>query len=238
VPLLTRLAFLLHVVGGCVALLAGIVAVSSSKGRRLHRKAGSVFVVSMLVMAAFADYLAVVMPDQLPNLIGGTFTAYLVVTAWMTVWRPEHKIGLAEKIALGVIVCLSAPFAVLSFQLASGLRPFLKSAVPFEGPVLVAMYVFTFLTVTAAIGDLRMVLAGGIAGVRRILRHLWRMCLGLAMAAGSAFTNGFPRLLPADVHIPLGLLFVPQLLVLAVLVFWMLRVRFTAWYQSSPAARV
>jgi hypothetical protein len=190
----------------------------------------------MLVMAATADYLAVVMPDQLPNLLIGTFTIYLIATAWMTVRRPERSCGLAEKIALGVILCLSVPFAVLSVQLATGSRPFLKSAVPFEGPVLVAIYTFTSVMLLAAIGDLRMVLAGGIAGVRRLLRHLWRMCLGLAMAAGSAFTNGLPRLLPADVHVPLALLFVPQLAVLAVLVFWMLRVRFTAWYQGSAAA--
>ena len=219
-------------------MLAGIVAVSSSKGGRLHRKAGSLFVVSMLVMAACADYLAVVIPDQLPNLLIGTFTIYLIATAWITVRRPQWSSGFAEKIALGVILCLSVPFAVLSVQLATGSQPFLKSAVPFEGPVLIAIYTFTSVMLLAAIGDLRMVLAGGIAGVRRVLRHLWRMCLGLAMAAGSAFTNGFPRLLPADVHVPLALLFVPQLAVLAVLVFWMLRVRFTGWYQSAAVPRI
>jgi hypothetical protein len=238
VSLLTRLAFILHVAGGTVALLAGLVAISSSKGGRVHRTAGNVFVVSMVVMAAFADYLAVVMPDQLPNLIGGTFTIYLVATAWMTVWRPERTSGPAEQIALAVILLLSAPFAVLSFQLLTGARPFLRSAIPFEGPVLVAVYTFTSVMLLAAIGDLRMVVAGGVAGVRRILRHLWRMCFGLALAAGSAFTNGFPRLLPADVHVPLALLFAPQLAVLAVLVFWMLRVRFTGWYRRSAAPRV
>src|SRR6266516_7016977 len=44
----------------------------------------------------------------------------------------------------------------------------------------------------AAIGDAKLVLAGGISGARRIGRHLWRMCLGITLAAGSAFTNGFP----------------------------------------------
>ena len=43
-----------------------------------------------------------------------------------------------------------------------------------------------------AIGDAKLVLAGGISGARRIGRHLWRMCLGITLAAGSAFTNGFP----------------------------------------------
>ena len=86
-----------------------------------------------------------------------------------------------------------------------------------------------------AIGDAKLVLAGGISGARRIGRHLWRMCLGITLAAGSAFTNGFPRLLPNTVHVPLILLFVPQLSslgALGVLIFWMVRVRFTGWYKD------
>jgi len=60
------------------------------------------------------------------------------------------------------------------------------------------------------------------------------MCLGLAMTAGSAFTNGLPpRLLPHGVHVPLSLLFVPQLAALVLLVFWAVRVRFTGWYSRT-----
>ncbi|MGA2356938.1 MAG: hypothetical protein ABSG02_20785, partial [Terriglobales bacterium] len=205
---------------------------SSRKGARAHRMAGTVFCVSMLVMAAFAGYLAVAMPEQIPNLFIGTFTIYLVATAWSTVRRKEGSVGIPEKIALVVILCLFIPFAILSFQLATGLRPSFKSAVPLEGPVRIAIYCFTFFVAMAAIGDAKLVLAGGITGARRIGRHLWRMCLGLTFAAGSAFTNGLPRLLPKTVHVPLILLFIPQLTSLGLLVFWMIRVRFTGWYKD------
>ncbi|MDE2447606.1 MAG: hypothetical protein KGO22_01450 [Gammaproteobacteria bacterium] len=235
-PALTQLAIGLHIAGGTVGLLAGTVAVLAAKGARLHRVAGTVFFGSMLVMAAFADYLGVAIPDQLPNFFIGTFTIYLVATAWMAVRRKEGATGFAEKFALAVILCLCLPFAVLSFELAAGLTLSITSAVPIEGPVRIALYSFTFLMVLAAIGDARMLWAGGIAGARRIGRHLWRMCLGLAMAAGSAFTNGLPRLLPHGVHIPLTLLFVPQLAVLGLLIFWAARVRFTGWYlQTAPS---
>jgi uncharacterized membrane protein len=230
---LTPLAFGLHITGGTVALLAGTVAVLSAKGARLHRLAGTVFFVSMLVMAAFADYLAVIMPDQVVNFFIGTFTIYLVATAWMTVRREEGTSGFAEKIALLVSLCLCLPFVVLSCQLAAGLPPSVKSAMALKGPVLIAIYSFTALLVLALIGDARMVWAGGITGARRIGRHLWRMCIGLSLAAGSAFTNGLPRLLPHDVHVPLLILFVPQLAVLALLIFWALRVRFTGWYSRA-----
>jgi hypothetical protein len=61
------------------------------------------------------------------------------------------------------------------------------------------------------------------------------MCLGLTLAAGSAFTNGLPRLLPKTVHVPLIFLFIPQLSSLALLIFWVIRVRFTGWYRGLTA---
>lgn len=229
---MTKLALILHVLAGTIALSAGIVAMSCRKGAYAHRVAGTVFVISMLVMAAFADYLAVAMPEQIPNLFIGTFTIYLVATAWLTVRRKERSVGTPEKIALFVILCLCVPFVILSFELATGLQPSFKSAVPLEGPVRIAIYVFTFLVAMALIGDVKLVLAGGITGTRRIGRHLWRMCAGLTFAAGSAFTNGLPRLLPNTVHIPLIFLFIPQLSSLVLLIFWMIRVRFTGWYRD------
>jgi hypothetical protein len=228
----TKLALILHVLAGIIALSAGIVAMSSRKGGGVHRVAGTVFFVSMLVMAVFADYLAIAIPGQIPNLFIGTFTAYLVATAWLTVRRKERPVGVPEKVALLVALCLFLPFAVLSFQVATGSEPSFKSAVPLEGPVRVAIYSFTFLVAMAAIGDARLVWTGGVTGARRIGRHLWRMCLGLTFAAGSAFTNGLPRLLPKAVHVPLILLFIPQLSSLLLLIFWMIRVRFTGWYKG------
>src|SRR5439155_19243872 len=230
---LTTLAFILHIGSGAIALLAGASALASLKGGRFHRRAGTVFVVAMLIMAVAADFLAVVRPDQLPNLLVGTFTFYLIATAWLTVSRGAGESGLIEKVAFTVILCLFAPFAVLSFQLATGMTPFLNSAVPLRGPVMIAIYVFTMVTGIAVVTDLRVLLAGGITGKPRIERHLWRMCLGLAMAAGSAFTNGFPRLLPNGVHVPLIWLFMPQFIVLGVLFFWLIRVRFTRWYDGG-----
>jgi hypothetical protein len=59
-----------------------MVALFTSKGGRLHRIAGTIFFAAMLVMAAFALYLAVTIPDPVD-----VFIAYLVVTAWITVRR-------------------------------------------------------------------------------------------------------------------------------------------------------
>jgi hypothetical protein len=162
---------------------------------------------------------------------------YLVATAWLTVWRREGTIGLSEKIAFAVVLALLLFFGVLSFYLVTGLPLPFTSAMPIKGPVLIAMYSFTLVIAIAAASDARLLLAGGIAGAPRIARHLWRMCLGLTMAAGSAFTNGLPRLLPGHVHVG-TVFFLPQLVPLGLLIFWMIRVRFTGWSRRSAITEV
>jgi hypothetical protein len=228
---LTLLAYGFHIGAGTLGLVSGTIAAFAPKGGRLHRAAGTVFFVSMLVVAVFAAYLGVVVPDQV-NIFIAAFTAYLVATAWLTVRRKGGGIGVAEKIGLLAAIVLCAPFAILSFQLATGLPPLFKSTVKFEGPVLIAIYSFTLVLAIAALGDAKVVLAGGIAGAPRIARHLWRMCLGLTLAAGSAFTNGLPRLLPGAMHVT-PIFFVPQLIPLGLLIFWMIRVRLTGWYKTA-----
>lgn len=233
---LTTLAFVLHIGGGTLGLVSGLIAGFSPKGERLHRAAGNVFFASMLLMALFACYLAVVVPDQLVNVFIASFAFYLVATGWMTVRRKEGTIGFAEKIAMVVAFILWAPFAILSFQLASGLPPLFKSAVPFEGPVLIAIYLFATVLGIAALSDARVVYSGGISGAPRIARHLWRMCSGLTLAIGSAFTNGLARFLPGPYHVPLYF-HLPKLVPLGLLVFWLIRVRLTRWYRQTSVAQ-
>lgn len=228
----TLLAFALHIGGGALGLASGTVAVIARKGTRLHRMAGTIFAISMVVTAVFACYLGIVIPNQIVNVLIGTFTLYLVTTAWLTIRRTPGTVGVAEKLALLVSICLCTPFAVLAFQLATGATPMLKSAVPLTGPVLVAIYGFASVLGIAAIGDAKLVLAGGISGIPRISRHLWRMCVGLTLAAGSGFTNGLARLLPGPYHVPKAFFF-PQFIPLALMIFWLIRVRLKSW--RNPA---
>lgn len=226
------LAFVFHIAGGSVGLISGLVALCAPKGGRWHRAAGKVFVASMLVMGLFAAYLAVVRPGQIINLFIAAFALYLILTAWLTVRRRDGRAGLAEAGALAVSVMLCAPFALVMFQLVSGVTLF-KSAFAIEGPILIALCTFAAVIAAAAIGDARVVFARGISGTPRIARHLWRMGFGLTLAAGSAFTNGFARLLPGPYHVP-RVFFLPQLVLLMVMIFWLVRVRFPGWRPAAP----
>jgi hypothetical protein len=96
----------------------------------------------------------------------------------------------------------------------------------------------------AGAGDIRMLVRGGVFGVKRITRHLWRMCFGLFIAAGSFFlgpSNRPLRLLSAvglGQHLSPALFGTPLYLILSVLplvmlIFWLVRVRFRNAYQGS-----
>src|SRR6201998_2021991 len=95
----------------------------------------------------------------------------------------------------------------------------------------------------AAAGDVRMLVGGGVVGARRIARHLWRMCFGLFIAAGSFFmgpSNRPLRLLTAaglGQHLSpalfsTGVYMTLTLLPLVLLVYWLVRVRFTNFYNG------
>ena len=224
---LTTLVFALHILGGAIALVAGLVALCARKGGRIHRSAGGVFVMAMAVMAIFAAVLGAVRPGQIINVFIASFTLYLVATAWMAAKRGDGVAGTPEVMALVVSLVLCAPFGLLIFQILSGVNLF-ESAFAIKGPILIALLVFAGIMLIATIGDLRVVLGGGISGTPRIARHLWRMCFGLVLTLGSAFTNGFARLLPGPYHVPPAF-FVPQLLMLVVMLYWIVRVRLPGW---------
>jgi hypothetical protein len=89
-----------------------------------------------------------------------------------------------------------------------------------------------------AAGDVRMLVRGGVVGAKRIARHLWRMCFGLFIAAGSFFLGPSNRPLRLLSSVGLGqhlspalfsttLYLILTLLPLILLMFWLVPVRFT-----------
>lgn len=103
----------LHITGGIVGLLSGTVAMVYPKGSQGHRTAGKVFVVSMLIMAACATYLAV-LKHQIGNVIGGPLTFYLICTAWLAGRRGEQKPGMFDPGALVLALPSESPCGLLA----------------------------------------------------------------------------------------------------------------------------
>src|SRR5690242_17415553 len=140
----------------------------------------------MLIMGAFATYLAITR-NQPNNIGGGILTVYLVGTAWLTARRKDGETSRFDWIALLIPLTLG----ILSWM--GGIKTVRSGASSQDGvPVGMTLFMGSVMLLAAA-GDVRMLVRGGVSGTKRIARHLWRMCFGLFIAAGSFFFGGANR---------------------------------------------
>jgi hypothetical protein len=97
-------------------------------------------------------------------------------------------------------------------------------------------YIFASIATFAAMLDLSVILRRGISGRQRIARHLWRMLIAFFIAAGSFFP-GQLHLFPEFVREirPVIILFIPAFSIIAIMIFWLLRVLLTRWWKTSEA---
>jgi hypothetical protein len=215
----------LHIASGLLTLVAGAGAMTFRKGSSLHRRAGNVFFVSMLVLSSAGVILALIPAPNMGTIMGGTTAFYMVATAWATVIRPPGQVGRFEVIAAvaGFTIAIGAStFGVLAATSANG---------RFYGYPPLMYFIFATVIVVAAAMDVRMVARGGLIGAPRTSRHLSRMGLAFFMATGSFFF-GQPRFLPDFVR-ETALRPILGLLPLGLLVFWLIRVR--VWPRIAKA---
>ena len=91
-----------------------------------------------------------------------------------------------------------------------------------RGGMAYPLVMFALVALFAGEGDRRMIRAGGLKETARLRRHLWLMCTGLFIAAGSFFL-GPVRRIPEPLRIP-ALRLIP-LLVLVTMAYWLWRYR-------------
>ena len=208
---------LLHICGGTLGVISGFVAVFLRKGSRRHALAGTVFVISMMVLAASGSFMAIV-KSQPGNILGGTLTLYLVATAWLTVRRREGNPGLVDWVGLLFAATIASVALTWVFEAATS-QTGLKNGFP-AWPY--AM--FGLVALLSTIGDVRMIARRGFSGTQRIARHLWRMCFAFFIASASVFLAR-AHLFPAIMR-KTGALFLLSFLPLILMIFWLIRIRF------------
>ena len=231
-----------HLCAGTLGLVSGTAAMSFRKGSPQQVLAGKVFVASMLTMAVGAVYLAITR-HQPNNIGGGILTFYLIGTAWLTARRRDGETSRLDWVAMLI------PLAIGIFTWMVGIEVVLSGASSQDGVPVGMTFFMGSVCLLAAAGDVHMLVRGGVLGTKRIARHLWRMCYGLFIAAGSFFLgpqNRPLRLLSAvgiGQHLPPALFSTTLYLILTVLplillIFWLVRVRFTNAYKgkSMPLA--
>lgn len=224
--ILEQIVLVAHIGGGSAAILSGFIALLYRKGGRVHRAAGKVFSLSMIVMAIGASYLGYAHADVNDVVTGGT-TVYFIATAWMAAKRKEGQIGPFELWAFlavfaGVVVNLA--FAYAAATSASG--SFLNA------PANQYFIVAGVLGLAAGL-DLSVLLRGGVSGKERIARHLWRMFIALFIAVGSFFL-GQMQVFPEPIR-RIEILSAPVVIVFGAMLYWLARIAFTDWRAGSAS---
>ena len=231
------LILIVHICGGVVGLVSGTAAMCFRKGSPRHVLAGRIFVASMLTMAVGATYLGIVR-HQPNNTGGGILTFYLIGTAWLTARRRDGETSRFDWVALLI------PLAIGILNWMTGIKVLRSGHSSLDGvPVGMILFMGSVCLLTVA-GDVRMLVSGGVFGAKRIARHLWRMCFGLFIAAGSFFLGGSNRPLRLLSTVGIGkylspaifgttLYVVLTILPLILLIFWLVRVRFTKAYNGK-----
>jgi hypothetical protein len=218
-----------HISMGLVGILSGAAALTLRKGSRPHQLAGHVFFVSMLIMASMGATLAMTYSPNRGNVMGGAMTFYMVATAWTTVWRTPGKVGRLE-IGLALLGSTVAG-AGLTFGVMAATAP--NNMLDRYHPPLYFIFGSVALLLTAF--DVRMIARGGVTGASRLTRHLLRMSLAMFMATASLFL-GQPQVFPMALRHS-GVLPVPVLLVVAALLYWLIRIRVWPRLRRIRAAR-
>jgi len=218
----------LHILAGGLAIITGGTALAAAKGGAVHRKSGIVFVCAMVAMGASASILAYAKGGFAhPNFAGGFTAAYFVVTALTTVGAASawsRRVDIA-----GAIVAFTMAILLLARGVrAMGQPHFMMDGVP--GPMM--LFLATIFGLAFG-GDMRVLRSGALRGAARLRRHLWRMCFGLFVAAGSFFSirSRVAKILPEPFpSAPMRAL--PIVIIFVAMFYWLWRLR-----ASRAAAR-
>ena len=217
-----------HIAGGAIGMVTGVIALAARKGQRVHRAAGSVFVVAMFTAYAIGAGVAPFLDTgQRPNFVAGVMALYLLVSGALAARRRDATAGAPEVI--GLVIALSITAAGVIFMQMGAASP----SGTVDGSPPQAFFLFTIAGAFAAAGELHVLLRKTLSNTSRIARHLWRMCFSLFIASGSFFLGQqqvFPEALRDSV-----LLYAIALSPLPVMLFWLGKVRFDDWRRRRRA---
>jgi hypothetical protein len=216
-----------HIAMGTIGLASGAAALVYRKGGFGHRVAGTVFLLSMMLMSVSGAALAVLTPAAATfNVVIGGLTFYLVATSWATVMRRPGESGAFE------IGALLAALSIAGLGFGAGLVADSSAEGELDRLPALLYFIFGAVAAFAAALDLTVIVRGGVSGAQRIARHLWRMCFALLLAAIAFFIGQGAKVFPDAVR-ETNVLFAPVIAVIVLMVFWLFRVLLTNWHREA-----
>jgi uncharacterized membrane protein len=208
----------IHVTAGLLSLAAGAIALWAAKGSPLHRRAGLAFVVAMMTMGLTGAVLAIAKPDR-GTALAGVLAFYLTASALLTVRRTVAR----SRGLLTGLMLLALAISASEYALGFAARATPNGRV--DGYPAFFYFIFGTLTLLFALGDARVLHLRALDPARRLARRIGRM--GFAMwFATTSFFLGQAKVFPEPLRHAFGLRAIPVVLVMAVVIYWLVRARF------------
>ncbi|MEH6456477.1 MAG: hypothetical protein V7749_09155 [Cocleimonas sp.] len=201
--------WVIHTPAGTVAIISALTALFAKKGTPIHRKAGTYFTISMLIMLVSGS-VAAILKQSLDEIFLGGVVIYSVFTAWLTVYHKKGETGFLETIALAwiVLIAIAAYFANPSWG-------------DMRNPDTYSLWIG--LAICFALGDVRNLLQSGLSGSQRIIRHVWRIGFSLLWAA-LAFVDKIVKINGSTIEEITYIVIVPAILILLTTAYWIVNI--------------
>jgi hypothetical protein len=204
-----------HIFSGTVGLLCGFAILLFKKGTLLHKRIGSIFFYAMMVLGLTGA--AVGFARWIPlSALNGLLVCYFVLTSLLTMQKGNSIIVSLER-----MLALLGAALVVSFILFGKIARSMPEGM-LGGFDSIAYFVFGSVAAFAVASDVHYLLKQNHSVRARLIRHLWRMLFPLFMAT-AAFFLGQAKLFPAQIQQSF-LIFVPVIIVIAAMLFWVARV--------------
>jgi hypothetical protein len=204
---------ILHIATGTIAVLAGAIALAARKGHSVHIWSGRVFAVSMILSSIIGAGLGLFKADQFYiTFHAGILSVTLIGSSLLTLRAPRGN-GVHVAINSANFLNVIALVAIGSHALAQ------PGGIAFGFPA-DDYFFLAAMAFMAAACDVSLIWRKPLGNPHRIARHLWRMCFGFFIAAGSAFTgpgaSAFPEMIRNS-----GILSLPELVIFLSMLFWL-----------------
>jgi len=214
---------LIHVCAAIVGIISGYVALIFKKGSGRHQVAGTMFCIAMMVMTTSAAYIAAFLRPVPINVVAASLTFYLVSTAWVAARRREASVNAFDWAALILGLAVTVDGIGLGFQVVGSA----------SGKFAPVYFIFGSVAFLFSMGDVRMLMRGGVSGAKRIARHLWRVSFALLIAILSLYP-GQAKLFSAAMR-ESKLIFAPHIFLVVSMFYWLWRIRFRRKQAASRA---
>lgn len=226
--ILVTLTTIAHIASGAIAVVMGAITLAVRKGARSHINTGRAFTVCMGLSSLLGAVLGLIKFETFYiTFHAGVLGMTLVVSGWMLARVQNGHLG-ARFVAIGFVNFLNTAGLV-----AAGFCALTLPEQLLRGFAAADYFFLAGMAGVAFVNDLVILLRKTLSDRHRIAQHVWRMCIGFFIAAGSAFTGPGASIFPEAVRNS-GVLSLPELTIILLMLFWLFRILFGKRRRPNP----